>query len=664
MNPLSVLPDNPKDKAERLSFLSENVARMRGRMDAARAEKMRITESVGISRARLEKKDAVEEVLEALEKRFHEKSMGLLESMLSAFLNDVLPRTEQSTSDGKPYHQKVCMEMGTQRGLPTLNVQVKNGEQSEDALRGRGGSVANVLSAGLRFIAVARSSGMAGTLLGVRPFLVMDESDCWLAPTRVADFARVIQQLSHDFGLQVLIISHHHSSLFKGFPVHLERMENDEDGFPSVRVRYVPESAPTHKTEKNGYAPLTSIRLKNFMSHKDTLIPLSSGVTILTGDNDVGKSAVTEAFRALAYNDASDAFIRHEASESEITLSMADETAVQWVRVRRGNPKVAYRWIKKGEVVQETPSSRETPEWVTERLGIGMREDMDVQIGDQKSPVFLLNETPSKRAAILDIGQESKYLRALRERWKKQMDTDRKNIRDGENRLRVVEQALAYEKPLKSLFLSLEKLKRQAPSLASRYDQIFEQSNNFQKAERTSSRISATRTVTCPEWVQHKGHDHRVWMETLKKSDDLMPKIIMIQSRLNVPALSVHLPDHKKLSNRIDRIREDLKIGASAHQSVLRMKAWDAASSYRLNQRPVESLKEPLDRLVKVIQSGKSLTEIQDRIHQNKEAQEKVRHAIQQCDQEKETLLSGLPVCPLCGSDLTKLHTVSHMEQK
>lgn len=86
---LSPLPFNPED---RIAHLLEDVHRLRGRVDAAKDEKARIMQTVGLARARSEKKEDVEDVLETLERRFHEKSMGLLESMLSAFLCDVLPR--------------------------------------------------------------------------------------------------------------------------------------------------------------------------------------------------------------------------------------------------------------------------------------------------------------------------------------------------------------------------------------------------------------------------------------------------------------------------------------------------------------------------------------------------------------------------------------------
>ncbi|MHB8366473.1 MAG: AAA family ATPase, partial [Acidithiobacillus sp.] len=363
-----------------------HIQRLKGRRESLQLDALRVEKAVGIAKARQEHKESVEGVLDDLERRFHERSMGILESLLGAFLNDVLPR---GTDMGE---QSVTMSLDTQRGLPALQVAVRNGEQVEDALRGRGGSVANVLSAGLRFIAIARTGGRANTLQGVRPFLVLDEADCWLSPERVPAFSEVIHSLTYDLGVQVLMISHHDTALLKGFPVHLERVAG-EDGFPSVRARHLPLN-PVHlvsdntaddaadleneKLSEDSYTRLTSIRLENFLSHEDSLIPLTAGVTVLTGDNDVGKSAVTEAFRAIAYNDSSDAVIRHGASESRVSLLFADGTRITWVRVRKGSPKTSYQLYADNDLIRETPAPKEVPEWVRILLGMDLREKMDV----------------------------------------------------------------------------------------------------------------------------------------------------------------------------------------------------------------------------------------------------------------------------------------------
>ena len=47
-----------------------------------------------------------------------------------------------------------------------------------------------------------------------RPFLVLDEQDCWLRPDLVPGFVRLIAAIARRLGIQVLYISHHPVDLF------------------------------------------------------------------------------------------------------------------------------------------------------------------------------------------------------------------------------------------------------------------------------------------------------------------------------------------------------------------------------------------------------------------------------------------------------------------
>jgi hypothetical protein len=57
---------------------------------------------------------------------------------------------------------------------------------------------------------------------------------------------------------------------------------------------------------------------------------------------------------------------------------------------------------------------RTTPAWVEEMFGITKVEGLDVHIAHQKFPVFLLGEPPSKRSAVLSIGQEGRICATCR----------------------------------------------------------------------------------------------------------------------------------------------------------------------------------------------------------------------------------------------------------
>jgi hypothetical protein len=81
--------------------------------------------------------------------------------------------------------------------------------QVEDILTGQGGSVCNILSVGLRLVALSQLDPARH-----RPFLVLDEQDCWLRPELVPRFVRLIGTIADRLGIQVLYISHHPVDFF------------------------------------------------------------------------------------------------------------------------------------------------------------------------------------------------------------------------------------------------------------------------------------------------------------------------------------------------------------------------------------------------------------------------------------------------------------------
>ncbi len=503
----------------RFSDLEKRIAQLRGRQAFLVQASDTLSREIGIAKARQSYREPVEAVLDALEARFHAKSLGLLESLLTAFLCDVVPREEGPA-------QAVSLTMDTQRGLPALQIAVLNGEHPEDALNGRGGSVANVLSAGLRFAALSRATRGVSNGFRFRPFLILDEADCWLRFSRVSNFSDVVYQLARDLGMQILMISHHPAEMLKGYPVHLEREIRTVEGaeVPVPKARYVPmneealvsggepstvdgEGHPLEADERESaglvqpvhHPRMASIRLRDFMAHVDTTIPLHPLVTILSGDNDIGKSAVTEAFRAICYNEASDMVIRHGASRSEVVLSLVDgETrqTLHWIRLAKGAPKVRYVLKDaQGAVLKDTPAAKNVPDWVRNLLGVDFldldgKDPLDVQIGHQKSPVFLLDKSPSQRAAILDMGRESQHLRRLRDRWKKQVDEDRRLIREGEKRLARLHTLLQQMEPLADIESEVETYGAIHQRCSDRVERIQQKVSVLEAAQRSRDAVS------------------------------------------------------------------------------------------------------------------------------------------------------------------------------
>ena len=318
------------------------------------------------------------------------------------------------------------MDIFTERGLPGLSIFIEKNEQGvlEDVYNGSGGAVANILSLGLRAIALIQSKE--------RRFLVLDEPDCWIKPEIIPEFVQVINQISEKLKIQILMISHHDEVLLNEIPDRL-LLEKQEDG--TITCSWTTNNIPDWKDGEEG---IRSLYLENFQSHTSTFIPLGKTVTLLTGKNDLGKSTIVNALRAVFYGLGDDTNIKHFENETKVTVDFGD-TALFWERKLKGKPKEVFTLVDStrdfSRPLHRTESAREVPPWVKEETGIGLIEGFDIQLGHQKRPVFLLDESPSKKAKVLSIGDESNYVQQMINLSKEDLTYAKNIIKKGEEDL-------------------------------------------------------------------------------------------------------------------------------------------------------------------------------------------------------------------------------------
>ncbi|WP_338668722.1 AAA family ATPase [Pseudodesulfovibrio methanolicus] len=167
---------------------------------------------------------------------------------------------------------------------------------------------------------------------------------------------------------------------------------------------------------------ITKIIIDNFMAHEHTELALGPGVTILTGSNNTGKSAVVEALRCLATNPARSPnpalYIRHGAKEARVEVEVDDGTRVAWVRTKRW---AKYEvWAPGAEEPEEYHKLQgRVPEDVAKILRLDQveletrKDSVDVHLGNQRDPVFLLNQPDSVMAEFFAASTESAHLLAM-----------------------------------------------------------------------------------------------------------------------------------------------------------------------------------------------------------------------------------------------------------
>lgn len=574
---------------------------------------------VADSKGRLELVEQVDAVLEQLQNRAHRRSVGAFEKLLSAIVRDVLPEKGE-----------VRLNLYQERGSPALDVQIDNAGSIEDAFDGSGGAVTNVLSAGLRFAALSRT--------GARRLIVLDEPDCWIKPERVAGFVRVLSDVARRAGTQTILISHHEPELFEDL-VSLVKLTGGADGAAQVEVLRRAAEWPEDATPG-----LRSIHLKNFRAHLDTSVPLFPGVTAVIGDNDLGKSTfAATSLRAVAYGDGDDTLIRHGATEAQVTLEIENGRRVVWTRrekAKSGQPKVSYALYERGsdEPIREgRPATRGgVPEWVSEVLGIARVGELDIQVGSQKSPVFLLDRPSSLRAQILSVGRESGRLSALIERYGDLKRTDRAQVRDGEGELARLGERLAACAVLPEVGEVLARLAEDLKNIQAVHAQQSRLVALMDRIEALETHSRAARACA----VALADLPVPAELKDTQKLADLVARIERLQRRASVPVAPA-LPEVPQL--------HDTTAIALAGQRIARLEKQLAGRVALPEMSAVPQLHD-LSGLVRIAGSVSSRATELERC---KKVLDEADVAASEAHEHEAVVIEEIGgVCPLCGGEL------------
>lgn len=594
-------------------------AKLLGARDSARAREAVVRARVADAKGRLEIAEAVDQALDRLQARAHRRSVGAFERLLTAIVRDVLPEKGE-----------VKLKLYQERGAPALDVHIQNEGALEDAFDGSGGAVTNVLSAGLRFAALSRT--------GARRLIVLDEPDCWIKPERVLAFVRVLADVARRAGTQTILISHHEPELFEDL-VSLVKLTRAEDGAARVEVLRRAAEWPDEATPG-----LRSIHLQNFRAHADTVLPLFPGVTALIGDNDLGKStAAAASLRAVAYGEGDDSWIRHGQEEARVTLEIENGVRVGWIRrakAKSGAPKVSYMLYERGasEPTREgRPATRgQVPEWVTELLGIERIGELDIQVGNQKSPVFLLNESAPRRAQVLSVGRESNRLSSLIVRYGDLKRSDRAQVREGEEELARLADRISRSQPVEEIGEALARMAEDLKNIEAAHEgqrRLVSMMDRIETVEkwRQRAKTCAEALAVLPQPVEIR--DTRALGELVRRIER---SAWVLRAKAPPP-----LPDAPHL--------HDTAPIALAGQTIARLQK-RLASSTAVPQMPDPPQLHDLGSLIRVASSVSArAAEVERRRQALAEAEAAVARAH---DAEAAVIEELGGVCPLCGGEL------------
>lgn len=211
--------------------LAQRLGELRGIQRRLHQEQTRDQSELAAVKARIELYPKVAAALQSLSEKLFQELLGTLEQKLTIALQEVL---------GQPltFHAEASAD---QRSGVTVELKLKMAGKDVSIMDGSGGSVANVLSVGLRMFALASLDPAKHARV-----LILDEPDCWLRPDLVPRLAKIIADAGRALGFQVILISHHDINVFRPLADRIIQLQPSPSG---VTVQHIDPQQPADPGE-------------------------------------------------------------------------------------------------------------------------------------------------------------------------------------------------------------------------------------------------------------------------------------------------------------------------------------------------------------------------------------------------------------------------------
>jgi len=373
------------------------------------------------------------------------------------------------------------------------------------------------------------------------------------------------------------------------------------------------------------------VHIQNYQSLKDVEFEVK-GLTVITGQNNTGKSACARALCGVFSNARGHSHVRVGEKHSTVKVTFDDNGVVEW---KKGKGINSYS--VNGTLIDKVGSS--VPDEVKELGVVGVDvsgKEVWPQVSKQFEQVFLLDLPPNVLSSALSDVDKIQTL-------EKASGLARSDIKSLKSKIKFKREDLEFERGVVKGFDGLGEASDLILEIGQIESDIQDRQveiESLEKVERYRSQwlseiqeLSKCSQVYIPELNLDGFQRLDFLIGQLKKRSDVSVKIMVIGVGLeSYPEIPSDLPneDHEKYQKVLDHMR-----GLRASVSLLEP----------LEQVEIPSLSVPEDTL---------LSEAEERRALNSEVEAMVE-GIFEITKEVEDLKSNLTgTCPLCDSDLLK----------
>lgn len=174
---------------------------------------------------------------------------------------------------------------------------------------------------------------------------------------------------------------------------------------------------------------IKTIELRNFQSHKDTELTLDSGVNVIVGPSDSGKTAIIRALHKLVWNrPLGDAFRSHWGGHTQIKITINDDHTIMWYTDNNG---MGYSLDNQTHFKAVGTS---VPDEIVQALNLN-----EINLQQQLDQPFLLTSSPGEVAQhfnrIAHLDQIDRGLTNV-QKWLRQIEQDRTSAQRRQDQLK------------------------------------------------------------------------------------------------------------------------------------------------------------------------------------------------------------------------------------
>jgi len=137
------------------------------------------------------------------------------------------------------------------------------------------------------------------------------------------------------------------------------------------------------------------LTLENFQAHKNTTITFSSGLNVIVGPSDTGKSSILRALRKLIRdNPAGKDFINKDATSVKLSLTIVNDEDQEYTIIRQITPSKNLYYLDDQEF---GGFGREIPKEIQDVLEMSLielenSEEIDLHFSDQHDGPFMISK--------------------------------------------------------------------------------------------------------------------------------------------------------------------------------------------------------------------------------------------------------------------------------